>query len=99
MVVGPRERFESGDDHGHRAEQQRALHDQIVHEADDRNRTLLEAPVLVATLVAKPGYGAGAVGFFSDIQTEFGLEEAAERLLRAVADGLPESVKLARELV
>ena len=29
----------------------------------------------------------------------FGLEEAAGRLLQAVADGLPESVELARELV
>jgi hypothetical protein len=29
----------------------------------------------------------------------FGLEETAERLLRAVADGLPESMGLARELV
>jgi hypothetical protein len=34
-----------------------------------------------------------------ETKTIFGLEEMAERLLKAVADGLPSSVELARELV
>jgi len=34
-----------------------------------------------------------------ETKAEFGPEDAAERLLEAVADGLPSSVELARELV